>query len=240
MIGKDPTLTGRTDIWGYVIPYIYQRPLLGWGYVAFWSTTNPAAMVIAEELHWFAPQAHNGLLEMLFTCRARWHGFFHFSVGENSLVVAAMHAYSGKGAGDIILVLLRRDHSGRDQRDRADGAVRSFHERLFHHRAFLRTGGASRTSAAVSGSELGCFSRRSGPDVRDDSQPGCRKESGVGSISVVATGRQVAYWRFTCRCADRILSLGIFNPLRVAAKTQGVHSVRRYFRDSGGYCKEKS
>ena len=38
LMGKDPTLTGRTDIWGYVMPYIYQRPLLGWGYGAFLST----------------------------------------------------------------------------------------------------------------------------------------------------------------------------------------------------------
>jgi exopolysaccharide production protein ExoQ len=65
MIGKDPTLTGRTDIWGYVIPDIYQRPWLGWGYVAFWSPDNPAAMQIGDSLHWFAPQAHNGILEML-------------------------------------------------------------------------------------------------------------------------------------------------------------------------------
>lgn len=65
MIGKDPTLTGRTDIWGLVIPDIYQRPWLGWGYVAFWSPDNPAAMEIADLLHWFAPQAHNGILEML-------------------------------------------------------------------------------------------------------------------------------------------------------------------------------
>jgi exopolysaccharide production protein ExoQ len=67
LIGKDPTLTGRTDIWGYVIPFIYQRPLLGWGYAAFWSTQNPAAWEIAEALHWYAPEAHNGLLEILLS-----------------------------------------------------------------------------------------------------------------------------------------------------------------------------
>jgi exopolysaccharide production protein ExoQ len=67
LMGKDPTLTGRTDIWGYVIPYIYQRPLLGWGYAAFWSTQNPVAWEIANALHWFSPQAHNGLLEILLS-----------------------------------------------------------------------------------------------------------------------------------------------------------------------------
>jgi exopolysaccharide production protein ExoQ len=67
LIGKDPTLTGRTDIWGYVIPFIYQRPLLGWGYAAFWSTQDPAAWEIANALRWFSPQAHNGLLEILLS-----------------------------------------------------------------------------------------------------------------------------------------------------------------------------
>jgi len=67
IMGKDPTL-----------PYIYQRPWLGWGYVAFWSTTNPAAMVIVEELHWFAPQAHNGLLEMLLHVGLFGTAFFVF------------------------------------------------------------------------------------------------------------------------------------------------------------------
>ena len=67
LLGKDSTLTGRTDIWGYAIPYIYQRPLLGWGYAAFWSTNNPAAWEIANTLHWYAPEAHNGLLELLLS-----------------------------------------------------------------------------------------------------------------------------------------------------------------------------
>jgi exopolysaccharide production protein ExoQ len=65
LMGKDPTLTGRTDIWGYVMPYIYQRPWLGWGYSAFFSILNPAAWEIARSLHWFAPEAHNGLLDIL-------------------------------------------------------------------------------------------------------------------------------------------------------------------------------
>ena len=67
LMGKDPTLTGRTNIWAYVMPYIYQRPLLGWGYVAFFSTLNPAAWEVASALNWFAPEAHNGLLDILLS-----------------------------------------------------------------------------------------------------------------------------------------------------------------------------
>jgi O-antigen ligase len=65
MIGKDPTLTGRTEIWEFVINSISLKPLLGWGYFAFWLRDNPAAVQIANVMGFFVPEAHNGLLEML-------------------------------------------------------------------------------------------------------------------------------------------------------------------------------
>ena len=64
MIGKDPTLTGRTELWAWVLDAIAQRPILGWGYAAFWSPNNPAAAEISRVLQWYVPEAHNGLLEM--------------------------------------------------------------------------------------------------------------------------------------------------------------------------------
>jgi len=65
MIGKEPTLTGRTDLWAYVLINIFQRPLLGWGYMGFWTPSNPMAVEISRVLNWTVPQAHNGLLEIL-------------------------------------------------------------------------------------------------------------------------------------------------------------------------------
>ena len=65
LIGKDPTLTGRTDLWALVLTYIAQRPLLGWGYSAFWSPINIDANEISTVLGWSVPEAHNGVLEML-------------------------------------------------------------------------------------------------------------------------------------------------------------------------------
>jgi len=78
IIGKDPTLTGRTELWDYVIADIYQRPLIGWGYMAFWSTNNPAAIEISDTVHWFVPQAHNGLLEILLNVGVVGALFFVF------------------------------------------------------------------------------------------------------------------------------------------------------------------
>jgi len=77
-IGKSPTLTGRTEIWAAVDPYIWQRPALGWGFAAFWSHNNPAAIAIQVSLNWFFPQAHNGLLELLLEVGLVGTGFFLF------------------------------------------------------------------------------------------------------------------------------------------------------------------
>lgn len=65
MIGKDPTLTGRTELWSYLLNDIGQKPMLGWGFRAFWSGQNPAVWEIQTVIGWVAASAHNGLLEML-------------------------------------------------------------------------------------------------------------------------------------------------------------------------------
>jgi O-antigen ligase len=67
LLGKDATLTGRTDLWALVIPHIYQRLFFGWGYMAFWSSDNPIALEISDTLGWRVPQAHNGILEIMLS-----------------------------------------------------------------------------------------------------------------------------------------------------------------------------
>ena len=48
-----------------VVDNIYERPIAGWGYFAFWGLANPVANAISAELGWHVASAHNGLLEML-------------------------------------------------------------------------------------------------------------------------------------------------------------------------------
>ena len=83
MIGKDPTLTGRTEIWGFVCSYIGMKPMLGWGYFGFWFAGNPAAVAISDAVHWVVPQAHNGLLELLLNVGFLGTGFVLFLVARN-------------------------------------------------------------------------------------------------------------------------------------------------------------
>jgi exopolysaccharide production protein ExoQ len=64
-VGKDPSLTGRTELWRMAIKSIQDRPALGYGYGAFWGQHQQLAYRIREDAHWLtAPHSHNGYLEM--------------------------------------------------------------------------------------------------------------------------------------------------------------------------------
>ena len=63
-LGRDPSLTGRTDIWGALIDKIDERPMLGYGYGVFWAPDSLPAYWVREAVEWDAPTAHNGWLEV--------------------------------------------------------------------------------------------------------------------------------------------------------------------------------
>lgn len=64
LIGREPTLTGRTDIWSSLVGYISERPWFGYGYGAFWETEDGPVYWVQTVLEWDAPTAHNGWLEV--------------------------------------------------------------------------------------------------------------------------------------------------------------------------------
>jgi O-antigen ligase len=64
-LGKDETLTGRTDMWPYVWDMIEKRPWLGYGYEGFWRGWNSESDYIWRAVGWKPPHAHNGFLELL-------------------------------------------------------------------------------------------------------------------------------------------------------------------------------
>jgi len=63
LLGRDATLTGRTNIWAMAIESIEAKPLLGYGYNAFWNVA-PEADRISNILHWKVPHAHNGFIDL--------------------------------------------------------------------------------------------------------------------------------------------------------------------------------
>ncbi|MEM7064911.1 MAG: O-antigen ligase [Cyanobacteria bacterium P01_B01_bin.77] len=63
-LGKDVTLTGRTDIWQFALSKIQERPLLGYGYQAFWQGWGSEAQDAWLREGWRVPHAHNGFLDL--------------------------------------------------------------------------------------------------------------------------------------------------------------------------------
>ncbi|WP_293113281.1 O-antigen ligase [Moorena sp. SIO4G3] len=63
-IGKDATLTGRTELWPFVLDMIDKQPWLGYGYGSFWNGFNGESAYVWRAVLWPAPNAHNGLLDL--------------------------------------------------------------------------------------------------------------------------------------------------------------------------------
>ena len=74
--GKDLTFSGRSDLWEMIIAKILERPLLGYGFYGFWTTS--AASNLRATLNW-ASNAHNGFLELLL--ELGFLGFLTFAAG---------------------------------------------------------------------------------------------------------------------------------------------------------------
>lgn len=64
MIGRDATLSGRTEIWKQVWRCIELRPVLGWGYAGFWRGLEGQSFNVAAALRFVVFHAHNGFLEV--------------------------------------------------------------------------------------------------------------------------------------------------------------------------------
>jgi exopolysaccharide production protein ExoQ len=64
-LGRDPTLTGRTEIWRLVRESIASRPILGFGYGVFWEYSSQEGSRIRSAVGWEVPGAHNGYMDLL-------------------------------------------------------------------------------------------------------------------------------------------------------------------------------
>jgi exopolysaccharide production protein ExoQ len=65
LFGRDATISGRTVIWQGLLESFAKRPLLGYGYSAFWQGLNGESAKAILGAHWIFAYAHNGLLEIM-------------------------------------------------------------------------------------------------------------------------------------------------------------------------------
>ncbi len=98
VLGRDPTLTGRTFIWGLLLESIGKRPLLGYGFYAFWNEPLGEAGRVADSMGWTAGNAHNGILEICLQL-----GLFGVVIFVVTLIQALWNAW----------FCIRNDSSGR-------------------------------------------------------------------------------------------------------------------------------
>jgi O-antigen ligase len=65
LMGKDLTITGRTDLWSAVFQFTQKRLIFGYGFSAFWDVNNYNLMKIYQDVEWFPNQSHMGYLDIL-------------------------------------------------------------------------------------------------------------------------------------------------------------------------------
>jgi O-antigen ligase len=63
LLGRDVTLSGRTDLWQAVLEQCKLHPFTGYGLNAFWGSAK--AFPVYLVIHWIATSAHDGYLECL-------------------------------------------------------------------------------------------------------------------------------------------------------------------------------
>lgn len=100
ILGRDPTFSGRTELWRLTVENIAQSPVLGHGYDAFWNVSSQQAARIRGAIGWPAPTSHNGYLDMLLDL-----GFAGLLLYASSYVIAVRRAvtiFKGDPAHEIV------------------------------------------------------------------------------------------------------------------------------------------
>lgn len=65
-MGRDLTLTGRTELWSVMFELIQEHPLLGYGFNGFWRDwDSDVTAYLWRTLQWECPYGHNGFMDLL-------------------------------------------------------------------------------------------------------------------------------------------------------------------------------
>lgn len=63
-LGRDPSLSGRTEIWEAIVEKIMQQPITGYGYNGFWLAREGESLDIWYRSKDLPPHGHNGYLNL--------------------------------------------------------------------------------------------------------------------------------------------------------------------------------
>lgn len=90
MVGKDSSLTGRTNIWAAIMRQSALHPWEGYGYGAFWGARNGPAAWVALQADWHVLAADNAWAEILV--QLGWVGVILFASTLVFMIPAALWA----------------------------------------------------------------------------------------------------------------------------------------------------
>jgi len=81
-VGRDNTLTGRTELWSMMIGVISEHPFFGIGYNGFWMDDGLSTAIV-DSLLWAPRQAHNGYLDIINELGFVGLGLFLLVIGQS-------------------------------------------------------------------------------------------------------------------------------------------------------------
>lgn len=103
-VGKDTTLTGRSELWPVVLQMIAKKPWLGYGYGAFWIEQNSESSIVVQAVQWDAPNAHNGFLDLWLALGLL--GILVFIIGFVINFLRAIYLIRYNGKSEILWLLV--------------------------------------------------------------------------------------------------------------------------------------
>lgn len=103
-LGKDPSLTGRTEIWAALMRQSAKAPMTGYGYAVFWRLESVPAQWIRQETGWLVPTAHNGWLDIL--AQLGWIGVGLCALALGGALLAGLFRFEAVRDGYWALLFL--------------------------------------------------------------------------------------------------------------------------------------
>jgi O-antigen ligase len=98
-IGRDPTLSGRTDIWTAMLDKAWERPWLGYGFQTFW-VDGGGGEYVWRAIRYKVGHAHNGFLNIIADLGFLGLFFFLASIAF-TYYRAIIYLRSGKSSAEL-------------------------------------------------------------------------------------------------------------------------------------------
>jgi O-antigen ligase len=112
LLGKDPSLTGRTELWEYGFTAFLEKPLLGYGYNSFWLAEGGlGGLHIRSMILWGPMSMHNSWFEILLQVGILGfllvlYIFIKIAQSAISLIICTNHSLESRAFFGIVCIYI--------------------------------------------------------------------------------------------------------------------------------------